>query len=211
MEADFWHSCWDKEHIGFHQLDFHPWLETIARLRLADKLLVPLCGKSLDMRYFSGQYRQILGAELSDLACQQFFAEQGLQPQITAQGPYQCYEADNYQLWQGDFFNLTLPASPMDIFDRAALIALPEAMRPAYLTQLRRLMPSGRMFLLTLDFPAGEVQGPPFAISDDKVVEYFAFADKINKLAARDLTGQRFAQRKLPASQLIESLFVIDW
>lgn len=211
MEAEFWHGCWDKNHIGFHQLEFHPWLADIVPLQQAPHLLVPLCGKSLDMVFFSRHYQQVHGAELSDLACAQFFEEQQVTPQITRQGEHQCYQAGNICLWQGDFFELTLPMQSVDIFDRAALIALPPAMRTDYINQLRQLMPEGRLFLLILDYPDGEIQGPPFNITEQQVREYFSFAKSINKLSERDLTGQRFAQRQLSSSRLTEMMFVIDW
>ena len=138
MEAEFWHGCWQRGSLGWHQQENHPFLAQYLLPRFkaqlqkskAQNIFVPLCGKSQDMWWLS-QYAQVLGAELSDIACQDFFAEQNITPSIEKRDGFQCYQSHNIALWQGDFFKLSVIQLPkVDwIYDRAALIALPKTMQ----------------------------------------------------------------------------------
>ncbi len=56
MKADFWHERWEKGEIGFHQHDFNRHMQDfIERLEIRPgaHILVPLCGKSLDMLWLA--------------------------------------------------------------------------------------------------------------------------------------------------------------
>ena len=44
-------------------------------------VLVPLCGKSLDMIWLAQQGHRVIGVELSDVAVESFFSENGLEAQ----------------------------------------------------------------------------------------------------------------------------------
>jgi len=48
----------------------------------------------------------VLGAELSMIAVQSFFAENGATPHVTATGDFECLENDGIRLLSGDFFAL---------------------------------------------------------------------------------------------------------
>lgn len=55
MDADFWLARWREEQTGFHQQRVTPLLMKYwPTLGLPEgcRVLVPLCGKSLDMIYF---------------------------------------------------------------------------------------------------------------------------------------------------------------
>ncbi|WP_337840333.1 thiopurine S-methyltransferase [Rheinheimera sp.] len=215
MQAEFWHQCWQQQRIGFHQTELHPLLPVLTpQLRLVAPVqtFVPLCGKSLDMLWWR-RFGPVVGAELSELACQQFFQEQGWLAQIDADGTHQVFSAEQFRLWQGDFF--ALQAEQLDqielIYDRAALIALPPSMRLAYVQQLRLLCPTASLLLLTLEYPHTDMQGPPFSVTDAEVRGLFGFASEIALLAVRDLTGRPFAQRQFNVSQLKERAYLIRW
>ena len=83
MDADFWLQRWNQGRIGFHRGEVMPLLEKHwATLDVAahGRVFVPLAGKSLDMHWLAAQGHRVLGAELSPLAVQAFFAEAGLEP-----------------------------------------------------------------------------------------------------------------------------------
>jgi len=154
----------------------------------------------------------VIGAELSDIACRDFFAEANLPVVTKEQGNHQLWQAGVYQLWQGDFF--TLPAGAVAgcqlIYDRAALIALPPEMRVQYARQLRALFPAASLLLVSLEYPEGEKQGPPFAVFPDEIAALFPGA-VIEVAGIRNLTGQGFARRKFQTSQLVEKSYWIRW
>mgnify|MGYP001582329041 FL=1 len=52
MDSQFWRERWARNQIGFHLPEVNPYLQRHwPRLALAQgaKVLVPLCGKSLDL------------------------------------------------------------------------------------------------------------------------------------------------------------------
>ena len=67
MDADFWHSKWTKNEIGFHLAETNAHLKNwFPSLKLApgSRIFVPLCGKSVDMWWLSEQGMEVVGVEL---------------------------------------------------------------------------------------------------------------------------------------------------
>lgn len=212
MEPDFWHQVWRQDQLGFQLAEAHPLLKAqLANLPATDSVFVPLCGKSPDLHLLARQY-SVVGAELSDIACRDFFAESQLTVSQSVTGIFTIWQATQYQLWQGDFFEL--PATAVKdckvIYDRAALIALPATMRQQYVKKLVQLLPQATLFLISLEYPEHEKQGPPFAVSAAEIEQLFAFAD-IKLCGMRNLTGQGFARRKFETSRLVEKSWIIRW
>lgn len=212
MQQDFWLQCWQQDQLGWQQDDAHPLLRSAPSDWLnASPVFVPLCGKSPDLLFLAQQAR-VIGAELSEIACRDFFAENHLQATCTPEGAFVCYSAATIQLWQGDFFALSPEqvAECRRIYDRAALIALPAAMRQDYVHQLRALMPTADMLLLSLEYPVAEKNGPPFSVPAEEIFRLFSFA-QVAQLQQRDLTGQGFARRRFTTSYLTETCWRIQW
>ena len=175
MQADFWHARWEQNQIAFHQEQINQHLQVFwAELAMpADsQIFVPLCGKSLDMLWLRAQGYRVLGVELSPIAVRDFFTDNGLTPTVTKQGKFECWEADGITLLLGDFFDLGTEelADCVAVFDRAALIALPPSMRTAYAQHLRQcLVSTAPILLVTMEYLADEMQGPPFAVLENEV------------------------------------------
>ena len=212
MQQDFWLQCWQQNQLGWQQDESHPLLRSAPSDWLdAGPVFVPLCGKSPDL-LFLAQQAPVVGAELSDIACRDFFAENQLPVQLTVSGEFSCYTTAAIKLWQGDFFALR-PKQVADcrrIYDRAALIALPAPMRMDYVRQLRALMPTADLLLLSLEYPAEEKSGPPFSVPAAELVRLFGFAE-VTQLQQRDLTGQGFARRRFDTTYLTETSWRIRW
>ena len=212
MEADFWHQVWQQDQLGFQLAEAHPLLRAqLAALPASAAVLVPLCGKSPDLHLLAQRY-QVVGAELSQIACRDFFAEAQLPVSPLDVGAFTLWQAAQYQLWHGDFFEL--PATAVSgcqfIYDRAALIALPAQMRQRYVQRLKQLLPHATLLLISLEYPEHEKQGPPFSVTAAEITQLFDFAD-INLCGIRNLTGQGFARRKFETSWLIEKGWLIHW
>lgn len=174
MEPEFWQQRWQANEIGFHQADVNPHLIRFwgdLQLGHDDNVLVPLCGKSHDMRWLAERGHGVVGVELSAIAVAHFFKEQGLDAQRhELNGGLECWHRHPYTVFCGDFFQLrTIELPPLaGIYDRAALIALPPTTRRAYATELCRLGPLP-ILLITLEYPQSAMDGPPFAVSEDEV------------------------------------------
>jgi len=213
MDASFWHNCWERNSLGFHQESVHPFLESYLAPRLTSidsHVFVPLCGKSLDMTWLAERMK-VTGAELSEIACRDFFEEKAITYQSSDKGAFKVFSFDEIILLQGDFFQLTPQdiASVDWIYDRAALIALPKTLQQQYVTHLLKFLPdSATLCLISLEFPQQELTGPPFAIFPSDVEKLFNNC-QVECIAENELKDKRFAQRTFKVSKLVERLYFI--
>jgi thiopurine S-methyltransferase len=192
MDRTFWLERWQKREIGFHQPKVQPALVKYwPALNIAKgaTVLVPLAGKSLDMIWLAEQGYHVIGVELSELAVEEFFAEQNLTPNVRKVGQFAVSWAGNIELWRGDFFAL-MPADLPPIaaaYDRAALVAMPDDMQPRYANKLADLVPVGAPILLIgLDYNRNEMKGPPFAIPQSEIRDLLEPHFTVEVLEARD-------------------------
>lgn len=192
MQAEFWQQRWEAGQIGFHQPEANAFLRQYwptLGLNAGARVLVPLCGKSLDMTWLAAQGFAVVGIELSEKAVVGYFAEHDLEPEVRQQGAFKVYRADEVEIWCGDFFALSdKDIEPCEaLYDRAALIALPEAMRAQYAGHLGTLVREGCTGLLvTLDYDQSKMDGPPFAVSSQWVRGHLEEDWDIVDLAAAD-------------------------
>ena len=168
-----WLERWEKGNIGWHQPDGHSALQEYWRPN-SGPALVPLCGKAVDMLRLAERGHAVTGVELSEIAAREFFLDNELDF-VVSQGrfpEYSAAEAD-IRIIVADFFDFTEPGFAA-LFDRAALIALPEEQRGRYAAHLRKLMrPDAFHLLVSLDYDQEKVDGPPFAVSDAEVSSLF--------------------------------------
>lgn len=180
MDPDFWLDRWNEGKIGFHQSRVTPLLQKYwpsLNLPAGSRVLAPLCGKSLDMVWLAEQGHAVLGVELSPLAVEQFFAENGLSPTISDSPFGRRYVAGNIEIICGDIFALDAAtlADCIGVYDRAALVALPVEMRGDYVRHVYGRLPDQyRGLLLTLDYDQSQMDGPPFSVQDDEVQSLYA-------------------------------------
>jgi thiopurine S-methyltransferase len=151
--------------------------------------------------------------ELSALAVQAFFAEAGLQPSRSKLGKFECWQANNIRILCGDFFDLTVDdiAGCNLIYDRAAMIALPQEMRAHYVAHLQRLFPGPtRSMLVVLNYPQHEMPGPPFSVGDAEIADLYSGAE-IRLLHETDILSQEPRFRNKGASSLFERVYILSW
>jgi len=96
MRPDFWHDRWRTAQIGFHRSSvddnlIHHWRD--LSLPKAARVLVPLCGKSLDLLWLRDQGHPVVGIELSDIALQTFFVENGVAARRRTLPHFDLYDA----------------------------------------------------------------------------------------------------------------------
>lgn len=196
MHEEFWLERWARHEIGFHRDDVNPclraWWPSLG-LEEGSEVLVPLCGKTLDMPWLASLGHPVLGIELAEQAVAEFFAEQGLVATLSTDQALQRHQAQGIAVLQGDFFAVTpaQTAGCRGYYDRGALIALPPAMRRRYVAQLDALLPSGwRGLLVVLDYPQAQKDGPPFAVSDAEVHELYGEGWQIEPLEEADVLAE---------------------
>jgi len=215
MKKDFWLERWDRGEIGFHQDEINAYLrQHWQELNIAQggQVFVPLCGKSRDMLWLREQGHTILGVELSTIAAQAFFRENGFTAEHRSNGTFERWEANEICILCGDFFDLGKDdlANVSAVYDRASLIALPPEMRERYARHLVGILPPGtRILLITIEYPQEEMQGPPFSVSSREVEALYREYAEVRLVAEQDVLAQnpRFQQRGL--SQLLERIYLL--
>lgn len=104
MDASFWHNRWQMNQTGWHDRDVNRLLIThfpSLNVPPGGRVFVPLCGKSLDLGWLLSHDYAVAGAELSELAVTQFFAELGMEPSISGGGEAQTLSRreDRHLCW----------------------------------------------------------------------------------------------------------------
>jgi thiopurine S-methyltransferase len=213
MEAQFWHDRWQQNQIGFHQDEVNLHLRNfLPQLELEPNALVfvPLCGKSRDLDWLVRQGYRVLGVELSPIAVQAFFAETERVAEVDRLRDFERMHGDGVTILCGDYFDLVADdvRDVAAVYDRASLIALPPLMRKEYVAHLAKILPPGTPgVLITMDYPADTMQGPPFAVSDAEIHALYAGEFDLELLADEDVLGAspRFRERGL--SELRERVY----
>jgi thiopurine S-methyltransferase len=212
MEPAYWRARWREGKIGFHQGRPNEHLEAHRDvLEAARRVLVPLCGKSVDLAWLAQDRldRTVVGVELVEEAVRAFFDEQGLTAQRTQDGPLARYEAGRIEVVVGDFFELgRAELGTFDgCFDRAALVALPPAMRTAYVAHLRTLLePAARVLLVSMVHDA-DPHEPPFAVDEAEIRALWAGASVVR---LDDRPAEPGALRARGATSVRETVYRIE-
>lgn len=215
MEPDFWHNRWENNLIGFHLDEVNPYLIQhwpAVGARPENRVLVPLCGKSLDLLWLAEQGHEVIAVEISPIAVKDFFAENHLQAKCIRGARFNVWESGRIKLLCGDVFELTAAdVGRIDVvYDRAALIALPPEMRRCYVRMINRLVPAEAPHLLiSLDYEQDRMDGPPFAVSDAEIKELYGERFQIDCLQSDEVLDQNERFRELGLSWLKESVYLL--
>ncbi|HRH75880.1 MAG TPA: thiopurine S-methyltransferase [Cellvibrionaceae bacterium] len=178
MDAEFWHTKWQNNDIGFHQPEGNPlFIKHFNALGVSPggRIFLPLCGKTRDIAWLLAQGYSVVGAELSASAIEQLFSELGIQPSRADFGTVVLYRAPNIDIFVGDIFALThLMLGKVDaIYDRAALVALPEPKRKFYSSHLIDIAARVPQLLICFEYDQTKMPGPPFAILESEVNSHY--------------------------------------
>jgi thiopurine S-methyltransferase len=193
VEPEFWLERWRTNRIGFHRSDVNPRLEEhwpALGVAAGEPVLVPLCGKSLDMRYLEACGHPVIGVELSRIAIEAYFAEGGESFEREAAGRLMRYRGPGTTIYGGNV--LELGGEPVEevrgVFDRGALIAQPPEARRRYAEHLARILPAGaRILLLTLDYDQDRIEGPPFSVPETEVRRLYSPWARVERVDRREV------------------------
>ncbi len=208
MDGSFWRQRWADGRIGFHAAAANHHLLAHADRFLPEtggRVLVPLCGKTVDLTWLSERGHDVVGVELVESAAVAYFAEAGHVPTVADIGPYTAYSHGRVTILVGDFLALT-PAilGPVThIYDRAAMIALPPAMRVRFVEVMRQHMTPGvTLLLLTMTYDQAALPGPPHSVDTAEVMLGYADGCTVELLAQGDAESMppRFAAHTVTTS-----------
>jgi len=201
MDPDFWRARWRDGQIGFHE--GRPY-ELLARhhghLGAGSTVFVPLCGKAVDMELLAAEGHRVVGVDLVESALRAFFAERTVTPEESTGDGTLRLGWGSIALRAADVF--VLRAAHLEgagaFYDRAAVVALPPALRARYVAHLRELLPAGsRGLVVTLEYDQARVDGPPFSVTEAELRSLYAGAT-VTHLETREAAAPKFTAAGVP-------------
>lgn len=208
MKSEFWHERWSNDETDFHLDEPNPAMVNnwpTLPIELGNRVLLPLCGKSVDVLWLLKQGYQIVGVELSEIALDAL--AESIEEMFSLAVDKQevdgliLYRAAGILLICGDWFKLTArDIGPVHaVYDRAALIAMPEEMRESYCEQLMNVAGAVPQLLVTIDYHQADMAGPPFSVPADQIEGYYADSMTIDVLHSEERINKepRFRDRGL--------------
>lgn len=188
-----WNAGWEGGRYstpgtGFHRAEPNIHLVTYVEKLLAGRppgarVLVPLCGKTVDMPFLASRGANVVGVEGAPRAVREFFEENTSDaPTKCRVGKFEAHYANDLapvQLFLGDFFDLESTTAGMfdAVWDRGSLVAIEPALRERYVKTIKGCLSPRAKYLLSVvehpPFPDGRL-GPPYSIAESEVSRLFA-------------------------------------
>lgn len=216
MQADFWHERWQRNEIGFHIHKTNPNLLKhwhLTQLKKGDTVFVPLCGKTLDLLWFAEQGFNVLGVEIVESAVQAFFTENNLAYRCETQGNFTLYISENITIYCGDFFQIRkkMLAHCSAFYDRAALVSWGDTLRQQYAQHLCSILPVHcKGLVLVVDYLQEQMAGPPFAIDQAMISDFFASHCDYRLLDVRDILKYEAKFQERGLQRLEEHIYWVN-
>lgn len=205
-ENNLWLEKWEKREIGFNQNRVNAFLiKYFKKLNLEKNanILVPLCGKSIDIAWFLSEGFSVTGIELSEIAVEELFLELGITPSISNLGEVKLYSSEQLNLFVGDIFKVTSKMiGEIDaIYDRAAIVALTKELRIKYAEHLRSISNNAPQLLLCFEYNQLLMNRTPYSVDELEVKMHYAQHYEIELLERVAIAGG--FKGKLPASDVV--------
>lgn len=217
MDQQFWLDKWQKNETVFHLGDVNELLTRFwSDLNLdSGRVLVPLCGKSLDVLWLLQQGYEVVGIELSPVAIAALRdlleLHLGFVLEESQLGSHRLYQHPRVTLVEGDFFTVPERLLPTvtAVYDRAAMVALPADMRAAYRNQLIRLAPRAPQLLVTLEYDQSLNSNPPFAVAATELDVGYGAHYRLQLLQEEELIDQEPRFRSKGLTSFIQKTWLL--
>jgi len=197
-DDEFWAKKWRKGITGWHLSEPHPDLVaylselesnetpgTEARCDTPKSVLVPLCGKSVDIIYLYKKGFTVIGVELIDTPLRQVLEEAKIDYTVKflSDGAKLFESIDRrIRLVATSIFNIELISNAIGmkvdlVWDRASLIAINPSQRMTYAQAIGKLRKDkAKTLLCVLSYNQRERSGPPWSMSKDMFEPLFPTA-----------------------------------
>jgi len=212
-DREAWLARWREGRTRFHLDQVHPALmRYISQLPSGARILVPLCGKSLDLGWLKDQGYNVVGVELAEQAVSELFEQLEVEPTRTPDGPFEIWESPGLSVYVGDIFELTADlAGTFDaLWDRAALIALNPTDRTRYAPHVSSFLKKDSSVLLSVvHYDQQKMGGPPFSVTDDEIYRLYAACQSLEKLQSKNVTSRNPMFIEAGLDTVTENLWLI--
>ncbi|XP_068225242.1 probable thiopurine S-methyltransferase [Palaemon carinicauda] len=192
---DQWKNRWQENKTGWHQSDVNFALLNHGPLLLTEpgrRILVPLCGKSLDMKWFYDAGHTVVGIEGIEMPISEFFSEHDIPHVIERFPDGKLYKSENGRLlmYCCDLFKLNAAIlGKFDaVWDRGSLVAIYEEDRESYAKLMKSILaPDFRYLANIVQYtPNEKFSGPPRNIPMETLQKLYGDVCKIKILETLD-------------------------
>ena len=200
---NFWEERWSLGQTGWHNPEVNENLiehHTFLFPHPSPTVLVPLCGKTLDMQWLSEQGAQIIGVDLVQQALDEYVSTQTEPVPSTSFAGFSGYTLPKQTLICANIFDVTPETiGTVDcVFDRAALVALHPSERQKYADHCFNLLKeNGRILLITYDSPVEDLQGPPYPVRKGTIEVLYKAASRCTQVAEIVMTPETDPRLKM--------------
>lgn len=184
-----------------------------ARLSIKSdaRVLVPLCGKSLDLRWLTDRGHHVTGVEVSEKALRKVMQNHPQSFSKDSSHGFTIYRSESLELWQGDFLKLPVQKiqHPDVIYDKASIVALPPKMRQSYAWKVLQLCDNQTEIIVqTFEYNQDEMSGPPFSVDKEELNRHFGHRFELTLMHEQSKLEElsKFQQRGL-SSYLSEKVY----
>jgi thiopurine S-methyltransferase len=182
----FWDKRWSSHNIGFHLPEVNSAVKKYADLLFENiigggaRVLVPLCGKTVDMEHLTKKrvVGEVVGVDGVAQALSEYAAEHPdleVKPGEVSGNGFGTWKGQKTTLLLGDFFDLDVKTAGGTFdaaWDRGSLVAIQPSLREKYVEKMCELMskPNGRILLAAIVRLNGDTAtGPPFSLDEKEV------------------------------------------
>ena len=101
------------------------------------------------------------------------------------------YSAENIDIFVGDIFDLSagMLGGVDAVYDRAALVAMPEQTRPRYAAHLVEITDGAPQLLVCYEYDQRLMDGPPFSVGQEEVKQLYSNNYDLKLIASIDVPG----------------------
>ncbi len=217
QERDYWRERWLEGRTGWHESDVNAALRRHydAVLSPADhatarpgRILVPLCGKSVDLTWLAHRGHEVVGIEFVEEAARGYFVERGLYAVETQSDGHLLLSAGGVTIVVGDV--LTVGPSTAGLFDllydRGAVVALKPDLRARYYGVIQSLVaPGATGLVVAFEYDKSIRSGPPFSVPQHELQTGWPNA-RIEILGSTQEQA-----RSAPPSELTETSYQVNF
>ena len=174
MSNKIWKDKWKRNDIAFHQSTSNHLLKKyISQLNISAgaDILVPLCGKSLDMNILANLGYNVIGIELSNIAIKAYFEALNVKPTREKYKRFITWKYKNTEIWCGDIFDLTKKEIGHIgvLYDNTSLTAFSPDIRPQYVQHFHDMLSEKNQILLITTETPDETQINSAMTIDDEI------------------------------------------
>lgn len=202
FSTEAWNKCWELGTTEWHEQDVNSSLlrhvDELVGGRQHIRIFVPLCGKTVDLKWLADKGHTVVGVECSQLALEAFFNEHSLEftrePVNQLNGflyksttlPISLYCCDIMEFPKAEEEHFDA------VWDRGSLIAIKPTDIQQYIEVICSVMSDDCCYLLEVfDIDKDACTGPPQTLSDADMQELFGDKFVCRKLSAVNLDDEK--------------------